>query len=318
MTKRGYGEAGWVARTAVGLALLLLAPLPASAQTILDGVAVEWTRGPGAEGCLDAPELHAALRALGATVGPDGPPPRGRLVGRVEATPSGYLVHVSVLGPSGALQGERELEIGVASCADLRDAIVVIVALMIDGLQAAPSVPDSAHDDGPRADLGVALGLGSGPLPGPVGDAQLALAYTDGPLWLEVAFMAGIGRSLRAAEGEVRGHRLGARALGCGRVLHRGAVGLGLCGSLQLMRLNFRTEGLLGSNGSTRLAHGRLGGALRLHILVARVRLLVEASSDLALGRPELSVVLGGQPERVYRAPILAGALLLGASVALP
>lgn len=320
MTKGDRYDTGWRARGVVAAVwlTLLLCPLTASAQVIVDGVAVEWTRGAGAEGCLDAPELHAALGALGATTEPDGLPSRGRLVGRVDATEAGFHVRVSVQGPAGAPRGERELEIAVADCTDLRDAIVVIVALMIDSLQTAASVPSPVDDDGPRADLGVALGVASGSLPAPAADAQLSLGYTSGPLWLEAAFTTGIGRSLRAGEGHVRSHRLGARALGCGRVLHRGAAGLGLCGSLQVARLNFRTEGLFGSNGSARLTHGRVGGALRAYLLVARVRLMLELGADFALGRPELSVVLAGQPARVYRAPLLAGALLLGASVALP
>lgn len=315
-TKRHGSGWRWGAGSVLGAALLLGA-LPTSAQTIVDGVTVEWTRGAGAETCLDAPELLAALRALGASEGAS-QPARGRLVGRVDATSDGFRVRVSVQGPMGAPRGERELASGVASCADLHDAIVVIVALMIDSLQAAPLAPSPAFDDGPRTDLGFALGLASGPLPGPAVGGQLSLGYTNGPLWLEAAFTAGLGRRLRAGEGEVQSHRLGARALGCGRVLHRGTAGLGVCGSLQLGRLTFRTDGLFGSNGTAHLTHARAGGALRAYLHVARMRLVLEAGADFALGRPELSVVLAGQPERVHRAPIFSAGLLLGVSVALP
>jgi hypothetical protein len=300
------------------LALLLMCAMEGTPALANDaGSAVRWTRGPGAETCIDHAQLLHALGNVGAETRAD--PQRGWVDARIDALAGGFTVVVRAFDLGGALLDERRVNASVADCRTLDDALVVIVALMLDGVLTREPLPEDDRSMGPRLDLTLAASIASGPLPGPAAEGLLALSWTHRHLILEAAFFAGRGQRVPALEGSLDGYRLGARVTGCGQVWRSRVGSLGICGSGELGRLVIQTHGLLASNDASRMAHARLGIASRVRYYVSRSwTLWAELGGSVALGRPSVSVLGPEGPVRVYRAAALAGTLMAGVSWRLP
>jgi hypothetical protein len=108
----------------------------------LPAVELVWSRGPGAEACIDAGELARRVEAtLGRSVrvaaAPSSEPEVVRLGGQVAPLGSGWLAVVEVRAAGPALR--REVALDVADCRQLDEDIVLVVALMADA--AVPSTP---------------------------------------------------------------------------------------------------------------------------------------------------------------------------------
>lgn len=109
---------------------------------------LHWTRGPGAEQCIDQASLGAAVEVrLGRPLhAGDGPIDRV-IEGRVDPIATGgYRVRISVEDDQRASVGERELVDPSADCRDLDDKLVLVIALIVDpdrgaGLPGSPTPP---------------------------------------------------------------------------------------------------------------------------------------------------------------------------------
>ncbi len=158
-------------------------------------VELAWSRGAGAETCIEAGELAAkvqstlgrpvsAVRAVGE---PDEPSRAGedaplRLEGQVQALGSGWMAVVAVRSATPALR--REVALDSPDCRQFDEALVLVVALMAEA--ALPSAPRlTVPPRRPSASIGIGpdVAVASGMLPGvSVGfglDTEVALP----PVW---------------------------------------------------------------------------------------------------------------------------------------
>ena len=127
----------------VGYVLAALA-LFASHEAHADGSArhaLRWTRGPGAEACIDAPALIAAVETrLGYHV--FGETDAAVIIeAHVQPKASGWHVAIAVRRSDGTLLGMRELDERLADCRVLDEALVLMIALIVD--------PDAATREPP-------------------------------------------------------------------------------------------------------------------------------------------------------------------------
>jgi hypothetical protein len=126
--------------------------------------ALRLTRAPGAESCIDAGSLAAAVEArLGRTVFTRTEPPA--VIIDAQASP-GWHVAIAVRGADGTAIGERVLDDPATNCRALDDALVLVIALIIDP-EAAMREPSSPQAREPwRVDAGASLLGAAGLLPG--------------------------------------------------------------------------------------------------------------------------------------------------------
>jgi len=140
---------GWLVRAA-----------PGRADEVPVTAALEWHRGPGAEGCIDREALALRVdRQLGrpAVVAES----RGDVAidGRVERAPAGpgYVAHVTA-ARDGSPLGVRDLGTDRADCAALEDSVTLVVALLIDPEHALAPRAEPAPPPSPPAPLPVGEG----------------------------------------------------------------------------------------------------------------------------------------------------------------
>jgi hypothetical protein len=160
---------------------------------------LEWIRAPGADACIDRAELASRVEA---TVG------RGVLAhGGVAATPPATLVRGEI-GPDVAgggwlavveLKGgdhaqRRELRLAPGDCRAFDEALVVVVALMVDAASPAAHARPLAFAPAPpgaTVSMGADVALASGMLPGADVGIGLASEIAVPPLWpVALAFHA--------------------------------------------------------------------------------------------------------------------------------
>jgi hypothetical protein len=126
----------------------VIAPFPRSARAD-SGVtsALSWVRLPGAESCIPTPELGARVEAhLGRSVLVSPSTADISIEGRVAKTEGGrYKAIVGGTRRDGTPIGTREIVSETPNCRSLDDALVLVVALMIDpdaiGAKPAPGPP---------------------------------------------------------------------------------------------------------------------------------------------------------------------------------
>jgi hypothetical protein len=109
---------------------------------------LQWTRGRGAELCIDPLTLRERVEALAGPVFAS--ESTYAIEGHIEAQPGGYRLRLSVTAPDRVPQGERIIEHQGADCRAFDDAIVFLVALTIDpdlDLEAATGEPELAGRD---------------------------------------------------------------------------------------------------------------------------------------------------------------------------
>lgn len=160
------------------LALLLIAPVPGRAQPARERIALEWTRAPGAEGCIDAAAIVEAVeRALGAPAFSAGELGRTIEVAITPRAAGGFDARIAVRGADGEALGARRLRSNDADCRELDRALTLFLAVLIDPTSAlaggasdpppppapaevpppAPAPPLEPPPEPERADVGPAL-----------------------------------------------------------------------------------------------------------------------------------------------------------------
>jgi hypothetical protein len=93
---------------------------------------LRWTRAPGADACIDASALMAAVDArLGRSVFTQ-QEPAIVIEAHVRPIERGWNVAISVRAPDGTMTGQRELEEPASDCRALDDALVLVLALIVD------------------------------------------------------------------------------------------------------------------------------------------------------------------------------------------
>jgi hypothetical protein len=106
---------------------------------------LEWTRGAGAEGCVDQESLARRVDRQLARIAVVAPSDAGLVIrGRVERVREGapgFRAQVSVTAKGGTPLGTRDLETERADCSALDDSLTLVVALLIDPEHALGSPP---------------------------------------------------------------------------------------------------------------------------------------------------------------------------------
>jgi hypothetical protein len=158
------------------LALIALCALAVDAAASTPRHALRWTRAPGADGCTDADALSAAVEArLGRNVFVRGEKPAITIEGQVSP---GWHVTIAVRDAQGVAIGERVLDEPSLDCRALDEALVLVIALIIDPNAALREPPAPAKPREPwRFSAGASLLGGAGRLPGAAvgGSARFAI-----------------------------------------------------------------------------------------------------------------------------------------------
>ena len=126
---------------ALTVALVLLAANAGAAPSRSSSLG--WVRGAGAEGCIGTRALAVAVEArLGRQVFVSAARADVAVEGQIERGPAGaWRATISVAGEGGRVLGTRELLRDAASCRELDEQLVLVIAVMIDpdaALRAAP------------------------------------------------------------------------------------------------------------------------------------------------------------------------------------
>jgi hypothetical protein len=174
-----------------------------------------WSQSPGGEACLDRPALVEKLQeTLGhrtfvrsgeaATVidGTVGPGPRGGWLAVVEARSAGQATF------------RRELALSAPDCHRLDEAIVLVVALMVDSTELEAPLAIPPPPEGPAVGIGPDLAVAFGMLPGVVAGIGLASDVKIPPLWPLALWMHAWPTSQALQDGS--GGKLGAWTAGGG------------------------------------------------------------------------------------------------------
>jgi hypothetical protein len=195
--RRVGGEAGGIddVRPRVGLEYACSVDAPPAVE-------LAWTRGAGAETCVDARELAAKVQAtigrpvvpLASLPSPGSPAPEGvrplLLEGQVQPLGSGWIAVVDVRTAGPELR--REVALEATDCHQFDEALVLVVALLADA--ALPTAPRlTLPKPRPMASMGLGpdVSLALGMLPGvPVGFG-LATEVALPPLWHLAAWAHG-------------------------------------------------------------------------------------------------------------------------------
>jgi hypothetical protein len=102
-----------------------------------------WVRGAGAEECLGTRALAEAVEArLGRQVFVSAARADVAVEGQIERSPAGaWRATIALAGEGGRVLGTRELVRDAASCRDLDEQIVLVIAVMIDPVAALHAAP---------------------------------------------------------------------------------------------------------------------------------------------------------------------------------
>lgn len=106
---------------------------PAATTATQLSAALYWARLPGSEACVGGAELTKQLEAqLGHPVFGNPRDAKVAIEGHVEHSDGAYRAHLRMLSADGAELGKRELSSTQATCTELSETLVVVLALMID------------------------------------------------------------------------------------------------------------------------------------------------------------------------------------------
>src|SRR5688572_24899885 len=94
---------------------------------------LRWTRGPGAESCIDAQMLATAVEErLGRVVFAEQATPAVIIEAHVARATAGWHVAIAVRSADGKPLGARELDEPAADCRALDEALSLVIALIVD------------------------------------------------------------------------------------------------------------------------------------------------------------------------------------------
>lgn len=155
-------------------------------------VELAWSRGAGADTCIDAGDLAARVEA---TIGrrvqavapealeaplPDGGPLR--LEGQVQPAGTGWIAVVQVRAAGPALR--REVALDAPDCRRFDEALVLVVALMAEAAPpAAPSRTPPPRSPSAVVSIGPDVAVAAGMLPGVTMGVGLAAEVALPPFW---------------------------------------------------------------------------------------------------------------------------------------
>ncbi len=148
-------------------------------------VELSWSQSAGGESCIDRAAL---VERVEKTVGHHVFVPAGKgdasLSGRIGPTPRGGWLAVIEQRSAGEITFRRELAIGTSDCRRLDEAIVLVVALMVDST-GSPSEPLAipAPDEPVHVALGPDVAFAYGMLPQSAFGFGLASDFTVPPVW---------------------------------------------------------------------------------------------------------------------------------------
>lgn len=289
----------------------LLTPI-SHAQAPAPRHALRWTRGPGAERCIDAADLRASVESrlhrrvfVARDVAPI------VIDAHIARAASGWHVAIAVRDEAGASIGARELDDPSPDCRSVDETLVLVIALIVDpeatsrDVSPAPTPPPA----GARWRAGVsahgtaAVGL----LPG--GAFGGALAVTVAPPWMPPAVI----RASLWREDEARRAQVGARfqlatagVTICPRVSRRGALVVAACAGAETGHVAARGFGFDRSQRSATIV-GHAVIEPHVEIQLSR-KLAVEARVGLwvPIIRPRFTFDQGGVPVRLYQPPAIS------------
>lgn len=132
-------------------AVLTLLCSGSRAQPAAPRVALQWG---SQEGCLDRPQLVAAVSAAAPTSLLVDTDADAEILGRAEQASDGsWSIAITVVDAKGKLLGERDLHVAEAGCQALVEHVVLVTAMLVDSamVRAASETKSGAqeHDDGP-------------------------------------------------------------------------------------------------------------------------------------------------------------------------
>jgi hypothetical protein len=157
-------------------------------------VELAWSRGPGAEACIDGRELAAEVQAtigrpvlpVTLPVGGGGPPSLAegslQLEGKVQPLGRGWMavVEVRALGP----ELRREVALDAPECRRFDEALVLVVALLAEAaLPTAPRLTLPTPSPSVSVGIGPDFAVTTGMLPGVAVGFGLATEVALPPLW---------------------------------------------------------------------------------------------------------------------------------------
>ena len=162
------------------LSIIALVAIARDAPAETPRHALRWTRAPGAETCIDAEALSIAVEArLGRAVFVRTEQPAVIIEAHVSP---GWRVAIAVRGADGSAIGERVLDEAAADCHALDDALVLVIALIIDPNAALREPPPAPTPREPwRFRVGASLLGAAGVLPGAAFGAGVRVAI-DAPM----------------------------------------------------------------------------------------------------------------------------------------
>ncbi len=184
-------------------------------MTAAPPVVLAWSQLPGGEACLDRPAL---VQKLQETLGHRTFVQSGQVAtvihGTVGPGPSGGWLAVVEARSAGQTTFRRELALGASDCHRLDEAIVLVVALMVDSTEPEAPLAIPPPPEGPAVGIGPDVAVAFGMLPGVVAGIGLASDIKIPPLWPLALWMHAWPTSQALQDGS--GGKLGAWTAGGG------------------------------------------------------------------------------------------------------
>jgi hypothetical protein len=182
----------------------------------LPAVELAWSQSPGGDRCLDRGSLVAKVEeTVGHRVFVSGGPADTVIDGSIGPAPRGWgWVAVVEARRAGTTAFRRELALDGPDCHRLDEAIVLVVALMVDSAKHAAPLAIPAAPESQAASIGADVAIALGMLPGAAAGFGLATDLKIPPLW-PIALRTHAWPVSQAIEGG-SGGRLGAWTFGAG------------------------------------------------------------------------------------------------------
>lgn len=301
--------------------------------------ALNWVRLTGAEACIDASTLARRVEErLSRAVFPA--PAQARLIveGRAEKTPEGFAASLRIFDQAGAALGSRDLTSNKADCSELSEAVVLVLAVMIDpdgalaATPAPPSTPPPApkpkpkpqkpvanrSEEAPVRDLSLFARLEVGALPDPAfGAGAAALIHLSPFLTFRAEGAAFLEQEVTQVGDSGRGARFGLLYGGieyCPLFLARPAYGVVACAGPSAGAMLTQSFGLDPRNRDK--VDPVLNGNVRVRFDVALfgpVRAVLGAGVGTPFLRTQYEITkLDGTQQRLFVAEALQGNIDLG------
>lgn len=254
-----------------GLVLVVMTPLARAGDV---GAALSWTRLPGAERCLDAPELARAVEArIGAVLVTPAHAAlsiEGRIAPR---SGGGWRAVIAVAHAGRPATSQRTIETANRDCRVLDASLALVVALLVDPTQSPPpsppqpeviirEVPVIVHEPWHVALVLRAAGEW-GALADLTGGGEVAVVVTPPRLW-DVELVGFWDHSVEVAtdlaDRTVRETLAGGSVAVCPR-WQVDTLGLVACGGVRLARLAWRGHGFDQNSDGSALVPALAGDA---------------------------------------------------------